>query len=524
MAGPGPVTGGAARPRSLLRAVLYALLPLIVLAMLLELGLSLAGLGDPDRRLSLLRGFDESARYLLPVAARPGAFVTQMSDGRWPEVEIPPRDGRVRVLLLGGSNTKGFPEAYLQRELERAAPGRGFEVVNLGRPGYGSERVRILLDQALDALQPDIVFLYEGHNEFMERGFAAELVNQWTQPWIQRKVALLSRLRTFNVVLSALESMSSAARPAPPPEPQRRRSNAIRFLTWDQTQVYYAQFRENLRAMCRAAQAHGVGVLMSTSVENMLDPPVGVAPAPELGEDEARVQQGYVRQARLEIPERFRRGWLEPDGEEALIRLRPEDWGVTVPPEALAAQRAARGPHPDPPPLRPLLPPLDGGPWWNDTAEWKPSVDTLLATLAAVHERKLSPQETTALHAAVALLEHALDISEEPAALHTLAACTYLLGEDDALAAVLFRRAGALDRAPTHANDATNGIVREVAAEFPEVLLVDADELFRARCPGGIVGYELMMDGCHLHPDVRRHLMDDYVQPLLQLAARRGTH
>jgi hypothetical protein len=260
---------------------------------------------------------------------------------------------------------------------------------------------------------------------------------------------------------------------------------------------------------------------MSTSVENMIEPPVGVALSTALSAEQAQQCLQLEQQARALIPARFRPGWIEPAGEDAVLRLRPEDWGVTVPPEALAAQQAARGPHADPPALRPLLPPLDGGPFWNDPAAWKPGVDTLLATLAAVHERKLSPDEAAALREAAALLERALAISEEPLVLHTLAACTYLLGDDDERAVALFRRAGALDRAPTHANDATNAIVREVAAEFPGVVLVDADELFRARCPGGLVGYEVMMDGCHLHPDVRRRLMDDYVQPLLQLARQR---
>jgi hypothetical protein len=519
-----PRTRALARAGRLLRVVAYSLVPLVVLLVLLEVALAVAGLGDPDQRLSLMRGFDESARYLVPVAGEPGAYQTQMSDGRWPEVRIPPRDGRVRVLLLGGSNTRSFPEKHLEKVLTLAAPDPGFEVINLGRPGYGSERVRILLSQALAVLQPDIVFLYEGHNEFVERGFAAELAEQWSHPWIQRAADRLTRLRTINVLESLLESSRPPAAAAPAPEAWQGRDDAMRYLTWDQTQIFYEQLRANLRTMCREAQAAGVGLLLATSVSNMLEPPRGIEPDPRLTHEQARECQRLLKQAARLVPERFRTGWIAVGPGDEIIRLRPEDWGESMTAAALAAQRAERGDFPPPPALRTLLPPLDDGPFWSDPAGWRPKVDTILATTGEFCRRELQPGEADSLREAVALLEKAGANSKEPSVLHMLAVCLYLLGEDDTRAVELFRRAASVDRAPSRASDTTNAIVRDVAAEFSGAELVDTEALFRARCPDGLIGYEVMLDSCHLHSPLRPRLLDDLVPALLRLGAQRQGH
>ena len=55
-----------------------------------------------------------------------------------------------------------FLEAWLQELL----PERKVEVVNLGVAAVASFPVRKLAEQALDQLQPDLLLLYGGHNEF----------------------------------------------------------------------------------------------------------------------------------------------------------------------------------------------------------------------------------------------------------------------------------------------------------------------------------------------------------------------
>lgn len=92
-----------------------------------------------------------------------------------------PRPGVVRVVLLGGSTTFGYPErptgttpigppehgfaGVLQRTLEAAWPGR-FELVNLGVNGGSSEDTLRLARRAM-AWAPAAFVVYDGHNEYM---------------------------------------------------------------------------------------------------------------------------------------------------------------------------------------------------------------------------------------------------------------------------------------------------------------------------------------------------------------------
>ncbi|MHC5209450.1 MAG: hypothetical protein ACYTG2_01875 [Planctomycetota bacterium] len=520
-AAPAP-TGPAPRrslPRRVLVAVVAPLLPLLLLLVLGELVLALFGLGGPDTQLSLSRGFDARAAYLIPDPDHPGGYITQMSDGDWPETVIPPRDARRRVVLVGGSNTRSFPQDDLEEKLNARSPDPGYEVVNLGRPGYGSDRVRILVAQA-EVLLPDVVLVYCGHNEFVEGGFAMELRERWRHPLLMSVGMQLSRLRLVNVLASALRGGAADASGAPRPEPRVQRDNAFRSLNYRHTRVFFDVYRENLRAICRSAEGYGARVLFSTVIGNMIDGPTVGTLDPELsGEARARLRSLSARAGEL-MPERLVRGIVQTGPDAAPLRLRPFDWGDNLLPAA-RQERAADSERRDAPSLRPLPPPLDTGPYWLDPVFWNDKVRTVVDTAAAFHARRLDDTERAAVQEARDLLEEALTLSaDDPMTLHRLAWCVYLLREDDERAVQLFRESAAWDRAPTRGNDVTNGIVRDVAAEFPEVLLVDAEQLFRSYSPGGLISYELMMDNCHLHRAVRPRLMDEFVEPLLELAKR----
>jgi tetratricopeptide (TPR) repeat protein len=220
------------------------------------------------------------------------------------------------------------------------------------------------------------------------------------------------------------------------------------------------------------------------------------------------------------MPARLVDGFVPQDDQDAVVRLRPSDWGNTLSGEALA-ERAAADVERHPPSLRLLSGPFAGGPLWPDPSFWLPEVERLVRTVAAFHERRLSPDERGDVRQAAERLEQAVRVApDDPIALFRLAWCLYLLGEDDARAVRLFRDAARYDRAPTHGNDVTNGIVRKLAEEFPDVALVDAEAAVCAHCPDGLVGYELMLDSCHVHAAARPMLLDEFVPTLLRLGDR----
>ena len=124
------------RLRRLGKSVALALLPLAVLLLLLEVGLRLAGCGTLVSLPAASRGFDPADPLL--VADGEGVTRTRLFDGAEHEVVVPPRGTQRRVLLFGGSNTRLLPGAYLETLLDRRAPDPGYEVINLGRHGFGS--------------------------------------------------------------------------------------------------------------------------------------------------------------------------------------------------------------------------------------------------------------------------------------------------------------------------------------------------------------------------------------------------
>ncbi|MBM3985075.1 MAG: SGNH/GDSL hydrolase family protein [Planctomycetes bacterium] len=329
----------------------YATLTLVLFALLLEGAPALGGIGDPRRRLSPTRGFSPSVSYLVPDPDRPGHVRTQMYDGESPELLIPPRSGKVRVLLFGGSNTEGFPVDRIEGPLQQALPGPGVEVFNLGRRGYGSERVRILFTQAL-ALEPDVVPIYMGHNEFIAQGFAAGLAGRWSRPWLLELTDRLSALHTLNAAVD-LASRLSARDTATAPEPWRERDPASAFasFTWERTQLFYGVYEENPRAMVSLARDAGARVVLSTLVGNDFGPPFVSTLQPGLPEEAAQLIRRKRQQAAHLIPLRLRRGLVQSGPDDPVLHLRPTDWGESVTPEQLATRRA-RVTLPPAPPLR----------------------------------------------------------------------------------------------------------------------------------------------------------------------------
>lgn len=81
----------------------------------------------------------------------------------------------IRVICVGASASAGWPHqgdeiytAYLQQALERAYPGRHFEVLNLSAHAYAAYRVRLVFEEAV-RFEPDVVVIWSGNNEFLEK-------------------------------------------------------------------------------------------------------------------------------------------------------------------------------------------------------------------------------------------------------------------------------------------------------------------------------------------------------------------
>jgi hypothetical protein len=465
----------------LLRTAAGGLLVALVLLGLLEAGLGLVPGLDPGRRT-----FDPRAAYLVPEPGVAGAWRTTYWQGVRDELVLPPKRRRKRVLVFGGSNAWGFREETLRRGLERACGRRAFEVQNLGRNGYGSERVLYVFEQALEHLDPDVVVLYLGDNEFVEPAVPT---------WLRRVPAALRGLRAARLIARWLDRVRAGPRL---PEPWVADWDFYHRYAYADTQRRLEDLRANVRAMGRLASERGVHVVISTVVYNRFAAPWSSHLADARGDARERVER-HLAAAALDLPELLRP--LLPASQAERVRRMDWDDGGGVPPEEAARLRAG---------LRTcggLLAGVDPLP--PDPAHWSAGAAALLRCLGRFHARRIDDGEREGLRRAADELDRALAVvPDHPRALFERGLTGYLLGEDDARVERLLLDAARYDRAPKKSSEAINDILRSVAAELPDALLFDADELVASASPGRLTGWEYLYDHCHLLPGGAAALMD----------------
>lgn len=488
--------------RGALRSVVFALAPTLVVLGGLELGLKASDVASRETTALHAHGFDASAAYFVPDPEGAGSHLTQMFGGAYDEIRIPPKGDDTRVFLFGGSNTQGFSVARLQDYLEEELPGRSFEIVNLGREGYGSGRVSILLEQSL-RLEPDLCIVYSGHNEFVEDGYREE-VEQDQNSTSGRVRSALSGLRTYRW-LEARFSPASAATDAgksdtrPPPAAFQVEYAKFSDQTYDELQARMEVYAENLRDMARACEQAGVPMLLSTIITNHFSPPYASTPA--AGSDPAEVSEAkrLVFEARK----------LLPDFVQALDFAHPS--------QRLQARSWKKRPgpvNPPAPPVRSLSLPMGEFDFRPKTSRWSEDVWAVSEQYGRFATLEVTDSERASLEEADELLEQALEhLPDDPRALFLRGLVAHRAGDLESAGRWL-RDAQRFDRAPRKASDLTNDWVRQVAAQFPGVHLHEADAQWRECSPGGAFGYELLGDNCHLHPAASQYLMRDFARHL----------
>ena len=517
------------RPPSPAQRLALVTLPLGVALVLVEVALWVLGLGTPapDADAFWSRGFDPQVDYLVPTDD--GGWRTRLFGGTGrPELVIPPKGDRARVLLVGGSNVQILPGEALEQELTELFPQRGWQVVNLGRQGYGTARVALLLEQAM-ALEPDVVVVSAGNNEFLELAFRQELEARGGTPLVMRLARLASGLRLFNLVLEGVTGGETAdlldtVRTEPDADTDETRPKdagdpALLTHGWEQARATWDEYAQTLEAMCRRVREAGVPVVLCTLLGNDFSPPVLSSLPPDLTPDEEERFQQAIAGAFTSFPIRWRAGFYPP------VHLKMRQWYYgrdNEPGEGEASWT---------PVLRPLSGPLlltertagearsPEGAHWPPPERWDRHVVLLLKAMERLVARELEAGDADKLRRSDGHLVEALEIvPDHPDSLFARGIIAWLLREDDAVVADWLARAADADRAPRSANRLSNGLVRAVADRVPGVTLLDAEALYRKRTPNGLLGYEILMDACHLQPGIRHAYVRDIaraVGPLL---------
>lgn len=206
------------------------------------------------------------------------------------ELVTPKPQGMVRVLTLGDSATWGLnlrdvSESYpdrLETLLRERDGAEAWDVVNGGTIGYSSLQGVRFLQCRLDEIDPDVVTIFLGNNDFQSSG-AKDLARSPREPsavarWLEGNFFYLLARKG----LLALQAGDFEERAA-----EFMEMTASRDRTYYRTkELYYeglarvtpAQYEQNLRAMIELCRARGTRVILLDVPMNLLWP-LAVRPA-----------------------------------------------------------------------------------------------------------------------------------------------------------------------------------------------------------------------------------------------------
>ena len=246
----------------------------------------------------------------------------------------PPPDSALRVVVVGASTVQGYPHparlaapAFLETLLAGAL-GRRVRVLNLGITSLASFAVARVVEDALGSLEPDLVVVYTGHNEFYGVYGAASLRQGGPAPWSRHLHYRLTGLRLAGLVrwlsgwvrprpdpdLNLLAAMGSAG-PVPPGHPARER--ALRQLRSSLGEIVSACRRAGTGLVLCAPAANDAGFLPDTTSAEGRRAAAEVARARVLAADSRRDE---ARQAFARAREADPAPWRAPPALVAVVR------------------------------------------------------------------------------------------------------------------------------------------------------------------------------------------------------------
>lgn len=206
-----------------------------------------------------------------------------------------------RVFALGGSTTQGEPYStetafpkWLEIRLQAMMPSRSVEVINCGGLSYASYRVLAICREVL-AHEPDLIVVYTGQNEFLEKRSYADVADSGLLASAVRFG--VDNLRTLQLIQSAVRgtaerpTSASATKMAAEVDALLDYEGGLedysRSDDWQAAVVsHYAWNVSQIANACKAAETPVVFVVPTT---NVLDcPPMKFESAPGLDEPSLR--------------------------------------------------------------------------------------------------------------------------------------------------------------------------------------------------------------------------------------------
>ncbi len=262
---------------------IFALLVTGCFFLVLEILLALAGISPLIDQQDPLVGFSESLPLFVEDEENPTRLVTATNKLAYFNPQSFPATkaaGTRRIFCLGGSTTHGRPyddrtsfTGWLREFLPLADPAHRWEVINAGGVSYASYRVAAVSEQLL-GLEPDLLIIYTGHNEFLEEVTFPD----WKERsgLLEETTLLAAHTRLFTVLYKGLgPSSQGSPQAALPGEVDEILNHTVGPSSYKRDDIQRDQvaalFQLNLRRIVRLADQHGIPVLLVTPASNLKD-------------------------------------------------------------------------------------------------------------------------------------------------------------------------------------------------------------------------------------------------------------
>ncbi len=234
---------------------------------------------NPGVNLRARKG-EAAGRFFLYPGFRPGRITAEKEPGT------------IRIFILGGSSAYGLyvgeDEAFsgrLHALLEGRHPDQRWEILNLGCPGWASDRVLNLMQGLID-LDPDLFIVYSGHNELLRGAVEAPSTG---------KIGFRERLLKVSTLYAwldhAVDRFKNAGRFDPVPEDEAA-LNAGQSLVFDPSTLPVEQrsrpspealdraverYRNNLQKMLALCASRSIPIVLGLPAANLWTPPTVAA-------------------------------------------------------------------------------------------------------------------------------------------------------------------------------------------------------------------------------------------------------
>ncbi len=274
---PAAASPGTDRRRVLLVTTLLAPLALLALA---EVILRFAGVGRLE---PLFVPFEAAKGYLQPNPAviqrffpDPRAAAAVSIDTTYFPAAKPVN--ALRIVVMGESSAAGFPYGrfaspgeFLARRLESSLPDRDVEVINTAMSAVTSYMLLDFVDEIL-AIDPDLVLIYTGHNEYLGVGGVGSSYVNADSPALARFTLALRRLHLYRALETSLSRLlggnDAAGDGTLMAKVARERSIPLGSPLYQQG---LEQFRGNMTRILRRFATAGVPVYVGTLASNERD-------------------------------------------------------------------------------------------------------------------------------------------------------------------------------------------------------------------------------------------------------------